>query len=255
MDAMIFWILVFPVLLLAGLVWLGLAVVGAGTIRAALKSRNVGLRAGFVVVGVMLIAAPILYLYGADHLAQRGADARQEALAGLPRADLSGRLPARFIAVGNFQPDVTRFIETRYRLTPYPEAENRRLVDAYRAFRKAELCRRRFGDAMTPGTRLPVCKPLPDSVQSALDLRAPLLVFAEGSATSMREDNVIAGKLYEIRLVTPKEDLLVAYFEERTVRGGPSLFNPFAPPRSRASTERPPTLTAFIETALEGASR
>lgn len=71
----------------------------------------------------------------------------------------------------------------------------------------------------------------------------------------MREDNVLAGEIYEIRLVTPQEDLLVDYFEERTVEDFPSLFNPYAAKRRNAASAAPPTLKAFIETAMEEARR
>jgi hypothetical protein len=108
---------------------------------------------------------------------------------------------------------------------------------------------------MIQGTQLPVCRRQPDSLQSAIGLREPILVFADGHATSMLEDKTIAGEVYEIRLVTPQEDLLVAYFEERTIEDVPSVFNPYASGRRKASTERPPSLKDFIETSMEGASR
>lgn len=255
MGSALFWLLVFPVLLAAVLVYLGVLVVGLGTIRIAFGSRSPAVRALLIVAGVLVIASPALYHLGADKLARQRADLRQTDLASLERVDLAGRLPGRFIAVGNFRPELIDSIRSRYGMSIFPEAENNRLVEAYRLHRRAELCHRRFGDQKVPGTALPKCKPMADSIQSALDLREPILVFAEGRHTSMREDNVIAGEIYEIRLITPREDLLVAYFEERTVESATSIFNPYAPPRRRASDERAPTLQEFIETALQGADR
>ena len=82
-----------------------------------------------------------------------------------------------------------------------------------------------------------------------------VLVFAEGRHTSMRDDNVLSGEIYEIRLITPQEDLLVDYFEERTVEDFPSIFNPYAARRRNAADEAPPTHKAFIEKAMGEARR
>lgn len=254
---LLFLLLVLPVLVAAILTYLGILAVGLGTIVAAFKSAHPVVKGALLVVGVLVILSPVLFHTGMDMRAQHRADQRQAHLAQLDRTSLAGRMPRHFIAVGSgLTSDRIAFIAARYPLRTYPEPENMRLVEAYRAYRRAELCHRRFpGNPMMRGTRLPVCKPLPDSVQSALDLREPLLVFAEGFSTSMREDNILAGDIYEIRLITPKEDLLVAYYEERTVEETVSIFNPYASGRRNASDERPPTLKAFIETAIEDASR
>lgn len=247
--------MVAPVLVAAILTYLGILVVGLGTIQAAFKSAHPVFRTVLIFVGLLVILSPFLFHAGMDMRAQQRADAHQAKLSELERVDLAGRLPRSFVAVGSFRSELIDFIRARYRLRTYPEAENQRLVDAYRAYRRAELCNRRFGGEMMPGTKLPKCKPLPDSVQSALGLHEPILVFAEGFNTSMREDNVLAGKIYEVRLITPQKDLLVAYYEERTVEETISIFNPYASGRSNASDERPPALKAFIETAMQGASR
>lgn len=256
-DTMMFVILVLPGLLLAGLVYLGILAVGLGTIVAAFKSAHPVLKGTLVLAGVLVILSPVLFQWGTDMRAQKKADQRQAHLAQLERASFAGRMPARFITSGNFGPELRQFIRTRYRLAEFPEAENQRLVEAYRAYRGAEWCHRRFpgNPPMMRGTKLPTCKPLPDSVQSALGLREPILVFAEGFNTSMREDNILAGEIYEIRLITPEDDLLVAYFEERTVEDRSGMFNQYASGRRNASSEQPPTLKAFIETAMKEAGQ
>ena len=106
-----------------------------------------------------------------------------------------------------------------------------------------------------PGTKISVCKSLPDKVQSALELREHLSVFAEGSDASLREGNTIVGRIYEARLIAPQEDLLVDNFEERTVEGTPSVFNPYASRRRNASDEQAPSLKAFVETPMQRAGR
>ena len=251
----LFWLLVFPVLLAAILALLGILVVGLGTIRVAFKSTNLAVRTLLIIVGILVIASPALYHLGMEGRAQNRADQRLIHLEQLERTNLAGQLPRRFIAVGNFRPELIDFIRSQYRISTFYEDENERLVEAYRLYRRAELCHRRFGDKTVPGTALQQCRPLADSVQAALRLREPILVFVEGRHTSLREDNVTAGKMYEIRLITQQNDLLVDYFEERTVEGAPTIFNPYTPKRRRASKERPPTLQEFIETAMREASR
>lgn len=252
---LLFLLLVLPVLAAALLTYLGILVVGLGPILTMFRSAPPVLKCVLMALGVMVILSPVIFHVGMNMRAQHKADQRQAHLAQLERTNLAGRLPTRFIADG-FRPELITFIEERFGLRTYPEAENKRLEEAYRAYRRAEWCHRRFpGNQMMPGTKLPRCKSLPDSVQSALGLREPVLVFAEGRNTSMREDNILAGEIYEIRLITPQQDLLVAYYEERTVEDMPSIFNPYASGRRNASKEPPPTLEEFIEAALEGASR
>lgn len=251
----LFWLLVFPVLVAAILAFLGILVFGLGTIRVAFKSTNLAVRTFLIIAGILVIASPVLYHLGMDGRAQHRADERQIYLEQLERTTLAGQLPRRFIAVGNFRPETIDFIRSQYRISTFYKDENERLVEAYRLYRRAELCHRRFGDKTVSGTALQQCRPLADSVQAALGLKEPILVFAEGRHTSLREDNVTAGKMYEIRLITQQNDLLVDYFEERTVEGTPTIFNPYTPKRRRASNERPPTVQAFIETAMREASR
>lgn len=255
MNSGLFWWMVAPVLAAALLTYVAILFVGLGAIQAAYRSVNPLLKGALFLLGLGVILSPVLFHFAVDLRAQNKADARQASLVQMERVDLAGRLPARFVAVGNFRPELIDVIETRYRLSRYPETENRRLQASYRAFRRAERCHRLFAGKMMSGTKIPVCKPLPSTIQLAMGLRDPVLVFAEGRDTSMREDNIIAGKIYEIRLITPQEDLLVDYFEERTVEDTPSVFNPYASRRRNASDKQPQTLEAFIETAMQRADR
>jgi hypothetical protein len=249
-----FWFLVFPVLAAAALVYLVIFIIGAGTIRIAFSLANPVIKVTVIALGLMVLASPYLYQAAMDWRAGRKADAREANLANLERVSLAGRLPATFITVGDFRPELIRFIETNYPLRAHPAPENKRMAEAYRNYRRAELCNRRSPGKMLPGTQIPICKKLPASLQSAMGLTEPVLVFANGFNTSMREDNILAGKIYEIRLITPKEDLLVAYYEQRTVESKPWLFNPYSSGR-RLDTKEPATrLETFIETAMQGAS-
>ena len=254
---LLFLFLVLPVIVAAVLTYLGILVVGLGPIVAVYRSAPSYLKGLLIFAGLLVIVSPALFLAGMDQRAEQKADQREAHLAQLERADLTGRLPKHYITVGGgFSSDLHAFVETRFGLRRFPEAEDTRLSEAYRSWRRAERCHRLNPDnPMFQGTQLPICKPLPGALQSALGLGEPVLVFAVGHATSLLEDNVIAGEVYEIRLVTPQEDLLVAYFEERTIEDVPSVFNPYASGRKKASTERPPALKDFIETSLEGASR
>jgi hypothetical protein len=187
---------------------------------------------------LLVILSPVLFHFGMDIRAHHKADKRLAELAALERTSLAGRLPRHYIDTGEFYPELDAFVRQRHGLRRLPEPEDERLSQAYQHYRAAENCHRRNPDnPMLPGTQLPICRPVPESVQSALGLREPLLVFAAGHATSMMEDNILAGKIYEIRLITPEEDLLVAYYEERTVENKPGIFNPYASGRRNASTE------------------
>ncbi len=171
MNSGLFWWLVAPALVAAILTYLGILFVGLATIRAAYRSAHPLVKVALFAVGTMVILSPFLFHAGMEMRAQHKADVRQADLAEMERVDLAGRLPARFIAVGNFRPELIDFIEASYRLSRYPQAENKRLVAAYRAYRRAERCHRVLAGEMMPGTKIPVCKTLPDKVQSALGLR------------------------------------------------------------------------------------
>ena len=254
---LLFLLLVLPVIVAAILTYLGILVIGLGPIVAVYRSAPAYLKGLLIFAGLLVILSPALFHAGMDLRAERQADQRLAQIAQLDRTDLTGRLPRHYIAVGGgFSSQLHAFVEQRFGLRRFPATEDKRLSEAYRSWRRAERCHRiNPGNPMVEGTRLPVCKRLPDSLQSALGLREPILVFADGHATSMLEDNTLAGEVYEIRLITPQEDLLVAYFEERTAKGTPSVFNPYASGRRKASTEPPPALKAFIETSMEAASR
>lgn len=256
-QLLLFLLLVLPLLVAAVLTYLGILAIGLGPIVAVFRSVSKPVKGVLIVLGLLMILSPILFHFGMDMRAQHKADKRLAELAALERTSLAARLPRYYVGTpGFFSPELNAFVERRYGLRRLPEAEDYRLSQAYAHYREAESCHRFNSDnPMMPGTRLPKCKLLPDSVQSVLGLREPILVFAEGHATSMQEDNILAGKIYEIRLITPKEDLLVAYYEERTVEDTPGIFNPYASGRRNASDEPPPTLKAFIEAGLEGANR
>lgn len=256
-PSLLFLFLVLPTLVVAVLTYLGILTIGLGPILAVFRSVSTPVKGVLIVLGVLVILSPVLFHVGMDLHAQHKADKRQAALAALERTSLAGKLPRHYIAVGGaFGPELHAFVQRRYGLRRLPEGEDYRVSQAYAHYREAERCHRfNPGNPMMPGTRLAICKRLPDSAHGALGLGEPILVFAEGQATSMREDNILAGKIYEIRLITPDEDLLVAYYEERTVEETPGIFNPYASGRRNASQERPPALKDFIETALEGASR
>ena len=256
MDGWMFWILVFPVLLAAILYLLGFLTIGSGVIAWGLKSGHPKRKILFILIGLGIIASPFIGMNIQHYFAEQKADRIQQELADMERIDLSGRLPARFVAVGGFTASDKEFIRKTYGIRQFPDAENDRLKAAYRNYRKAEFCHKYlYREKIAPNVNISNCRDLPTSIQAALGIDEPVLFFVDGSSTSYRRSNVMVGKMYEIRLVTPQEDLLVDYFEERAIDRPPSILNPYASGRKLASEGRPPTRKEFIQNALQRASR
>lgn len=255
MNSAMFWILVLPVLLAAVLYFLSFFVLGTGiAVAGSQKIRGMG-RVAIVLFGICVIAAPFVLEFYLESQAQRRADERQAELAALERTSLEGRLPVHYLPLNPLVPIEVEIVERRHGLRRFEESEETRLRAAYRQFRKAEFCNQHFAGQTMPGTALSVCRPLPASVHDAVATDQPFLVFATDHDTSLRQSNTVAGKMYEIRLITPEEDLLVDYFEERTVMRRPGITRPFSSEVQLASDGRPPHRSEFIKAALEGASR
>ena len=255
MDNWMFWLLVFPVLLVAILYGLGFVTVGSTVAAKGVKSSNPRRKIILILIGLAIITAPLTLLKIKHFIAGKKADAVYKELAALERIDMKGRLPKKFVAVGNFMPRDIQFIKTRYGMSLFPERENDRLEAAYRRYRKTMYCHKYlYKERMAPNVNRSNCRDLPSSIQAALNIKEPVLFFAEGSNTSLRRSNIFIGEKYEIRLVTLKDDLLVEYFEEREVDDPKDLLNPYSSGRKRDSKENPPTMREFIEASLHGAS-
>lgn len=255
MNSAMFWILVFPVLLAGVLYFLSFFVLGTCIAVAGSRSGRGMRRVIFAIIGICVVAAPFALEFYLETKAQRCADERQAELAGLERTSLAGRLPVHYIALYSLVPAEIEIMERRHGLRRFEESEETRLLAAYRQFRKVEFCNKHFAGETMPGTALSVCRPLPASLQDAIAIDEPFLVIATDQDTSLRQSNTVAGKIYEIRLITPQEDLLVDYFEERTVMRRAGITGPFSSEVRLASDGRPPHRVEFIEAALEGASR
>jgi len=254
MNSAMFWILVFPVLLVAVLYFLSYLVLGTGMVIAGSESRRGIRRVALILIGTCVVATPFALEFHLETQAQRRADERQAELAALERTSLEGRLPARYIALNALVPAEIEIIEQRHGLRRFDEGKEARLRAAYRQFRKAEFCNRHFAGQTMPGTALSVCRPLPASLHDAMATDEAFLVIATDHDTSLRQSNTVVGKMYEIRLITPQEDLLIDYFEERTVLRPPGITNPFSSGVRLASDGRPPHRAEFIRAALKGAS-
>lgn len=250
------WILVFPVLVVAILYYLGFLTIGLSFVVSGLKSGNRGRRAILVLIGVGVVSAPFVISKIQRLIAERKADTVQQEIAGLERIDLQGRLPEKFVTVGRYHESDIEFIQRRYGMSQFAKRENDRLRAAYRNFRKAEFCHKYlYKKKIAPNINISNCRDLPASIQAALDITEPVLFFVEGSSTSYRRSNIIMGKMYEVRLVTPQEDLLVDYYEQRTVDDPASITNPYSSGRRLDRRDKPPTKQEFVEAALQGASR
>lgn len=256
MDNWIFWLLVFPVLLVAILYVLGFITVGSSVVAKGVESKNPSHKIILILIGLAIITAPFTSLKIKRVIVGKKADIVYEQLAALERIDLKGRLPKKFVTVGNFLPRDIEFIKSRYRMSLFPEPENERLKAAYRSYRKTAYCHKyHYKERIASNLNLSNCRELPASIQSALNIKEPVLFIAEGSNTSLRRSNIFTGEKYEIRLVTLSEDLLVEYFEEREVDNPKGLLNPYSSWRKRDSKEKPQTMREFIESALQSASR
>lgn len=108
---------------------------------------------------------------------------------------------------------------------------------------------------MSKKIQIPICKDLPPSIHVAVNIKEPVLFFAEGSKTSYLMSNTRVGNMYEIRLITPTEDLLVDYYEDRILERPAGITNPFSSGYERDPDAPRLHIIDFIKRALEGAPR
>ena len=106
-----------------------------------------------------------------------------------------------------------------------------------------------------PGTQIPICRDLPDSIQTALDIKEPVLFFADAESTSYRISNTFVGNMFEIRLVTRTEDLLVDYYEDRFLKRPAGITNPYSSGFTLDPNGQRVSRRVFIERAVDGAKR
>lgn len=253
MDSAAFWILVFPLLLLAVLYFLGFLTIGSTFVSTAFKAKGLLSKTMFLVIGIGVISFPIIAIKVQHIQADRKADQRHERLSNIERINLKGRMPRRFVTVGNYSKSDTDFISKRYRIGQYPQEEAQRLSAAYRAYRRVEYCHSHSSGKTLRGTQIPICRDLPVSIQAALDIKEPILFFAEGASTSYRISNTFVGNMFEIRLVTHSEDLLVDYYEDRFLERPAGITNPFTSGFTLDPNGQQVSRKDFIERALDGA--
>lgn len=254
MDNGAFWLLVFPLLLAAVLYFFGFFTVGLGFISSALKSKSPAFKPLLLFIGLGIASYPVLAIKMQQFRADEKADERQDYLADLEKVTLNGRLPQKFVTVGRFSESDIDFIKRRYRLGQYSKIETDRLARAYRLYRKAEFCHTHSSGKTLPGTQLSICRDLPDSIQSALNTKEPILFIAEGSNTSLRTSNKIVGNMYEVRLVTKSDDRLVDYYEDRTLDRPAGITNPFSSGVKRDPKAEKLSRRDFIQRAFQTAN-
>lgn len=253
MDNLAFWILVFPLLLVAILYYLGFLSVGLGFVATAFRSRGRVGKTIFLTIGLGVISFPFLALKFQHFNADRKADQRQEQVAKLERISLAGRMPKKFITVGRYQQSHIDLIKKKSRMVQFPQAENDRLAKAYRQYKRAEFCHSHSaGKTLSPKIKIPICRDLPDSIHAVLKLKEPVLIFAEGSNTSFLQSNTLVGKKYELRLITPTEDYLVDYYEDRTLEKAAGITNPFSSGYARDPDAPKLHIIDFIKRNLDG---
>lgn len=255
MDSLAFWILVFPLLLVAVLYYLGFLSVGLGIVATAFKSKGVVGKTILLTIGLCIISFPFLAIKFQHFSADRKADQRQEELAKLERISLTGRMPRKFVTVGRYHQSHIDLIKKESRMVQFPQAENDRLAKAYRQYRRAEFCHSHSaGKTLSPKINIPICRDLPDSIHAVLKLKEPVLVFAEGSNTSFLQSNTHVGKKYELRLITPTDDYLVDYYENRTLERPAGITTPFSSGYARDSDAPKLHIIDFIQRNLDDPS-
>lgn len=254
MDNPLFWLLVFPVMLVIALYYLGVLTVGLGFIGAAFKTRRPALKVTAAALGIVFISSPFIYPKVQRAIAENKADQRQVQLAQMERVNLANRLPKKFVIIGRYKETDIALIENRYGLSQFPVIEDIRLTKAYIKYRSAADCKRHTGRKRTRKTIIPACSQSADTLQSILKMQEPALFFIEGLNTSYRPTGTLIGKIYEARLITSTENLLVDYFEQKTVESPPSFINPFKSDRDLDLQHKPPAAADFIEAVLEDAS-
>ena len=256
MDSGAFWILVFPVLLVTMLYYLGFLTAGLSFVKSAFKSKNPGRIFALLVIGISIISVPFLLTKFQHAKADKKADQRAEQLANLDRLDLAGRYPKWFVTVGGYQRTHIDLIKKESRMRQFPQAENDRLARAYRLYRRAEFCHSHSADKTLSGNvKIPICRDLPESIHAALNIKEPVLFFVEGSSTSYLMSNTRVGNMYEVRLVTPTQDLLVDYYEDRVLERPSGITNPYSSGYKRDPDAPRLHIIDFIKRNLEGARR
>ena len=256
MDSWAFWLLVFPVLLVAALYYLGFLTAGLSFVKSAFKSKNPGRKLALLVMGFGIISTPFLLTKYQHVQAGKKADQRAEQLANMERVDLAGRYPKKFVTVGGYQKTHIDLIKKESRMRQFPQAENDRLARAYRLYRRAEFCHSHSaGKTLSSNTKVPACRELPESIHAALNIKEPVLFFVEGSSTSFLQSNTRVGNMYELRLVTPTQDLLVDYYEDRLLDRPAGISNPYSSGYKRDPDAPRLHIIDFIKRNLEGALR
>jgi len=256
MDSSAFWILVFPLLLIALFYYLGFLTIGLSFISSAFKSRGPIGKSLLLTIGVGIIAFPFLAIKVQHLNADMKADQRQEQLANLERVSLANRVPRKFVTVGGYQPSHIDLIKKQSRMTQFSQDENIRLANAYRQYKRTEYCHSHSaGKTLSPKIQIPICRDLPDSIQAALNIKEPVLFFAEGSNTSFLTSNTRVGNMYELRLITPTEDLLIDYYEDRTLERPAGISNPFSSGYRRDPNSPKLHIIDFIKRNLDRVSQ
>ena len=256
MDSLAFWLLVFPVLLVMALYYLGFLTAGLSFVKSAFKSRNPGRKFALLVMGISIISAPFLLTKFQHAQADKKADQRAEQIANLERINLAGRHPKWFVTVGGYQKTHIDLIKKESRMQQFPQAENDRLARAYRLYRRAEFCHSHSaGKTLSSNVKIPICRDLPESIQAVLNIKEPVLFFVEGASTSYLLSNTRVGNMFEVRLVTPTQDLLVDYYEDRVLERPTGITNPYSSGYKRDPDAHRLHIIEFIKKNLEGVRR
>ncbi len=244
--------------MIASAMWyLGYLLPAAVLIKTAFRSRS-------LTVGLILIAAAVAFAMTPfvlpkkfEEKAKVDAVDRQTYIANLPRYDIRLKMPKKIVNLGRLSEKDLQTLSTKYGIKEFNDFEDERLKEAYASYRRTEYCYRHIAGTEpkslknSPLGMVPSCNQLPESMIVALKPKMPAIYFVENKSMSEKMKGPIQGTSYEIRYISATEDLLIDYFEQKTVeefkRPGQVTSG-----RKLDHTHKPPRRMEFITLALSG---
>lgn len=259
MDNPLFWLLVFPLIIIAVLWYLGFITTGLLILTRAFKSKSILFATLLSLIAIGVIAYPFVYPKAYEKVAEKDSKSREQQLNDLPRYDVSQNMPRYFVNMSKLSETDLNYIKKKYKFREFYSKEDTRLKEAYEKYRRTEYCIKHIASKKKPKSLrkenlhiVPSCGKKADNLSAALDQRQPAIYFIEGFNTAYRLKGPLRGKIYELRYVTPTEDYLIDYFEQRTIKEPRTPANPFSSGRDLDWRHTPPERLDFIKDGLSG---
>lgn len=191
--------------------------------------------------------------------AKKESKLREQYLNALLRHDISQNIPRRIVNMGKLSETDLTYIKKKYNLHEFHSREDERLKEAYEDYRSTEYCIKHIASKKKPKSirnsllgAIPSCGKMPENLPVSLKQSEPAIYFIEGFSTAYRLKGPLHGSIYELRYISPTEDYLLDYFEQRTFKVAKTRSNPYTSGRDLDWRHTPPQRLDFIETALSG---